>query len=172
MKLAKRIIAVVGAPALLAGFVLAGSAGATPALAAPKLPYTVTFTATAIVGTSKATVTSTSCTLKAGGGNNHSCFLAGSAMIGGDQPATGNFAITGDGTFGPVSLSLTQASSNCADGTALVILPKGPETVNAKGTITNNVTQTGPNTFTIHGTVKVGPNVTGCSTETTTTVGT
>jgi hypothetical protein len=158
MKLAKRIIAVVGAPALLAGFMWAGSASAKPALTGASLPYSVAFTATAITGTSTATVDSTVCTLTGKGGVNHSCFLGGAAIFG--DPTTASLAITGDGSFGTISLSLTEESSTCGDGTAL-LTSKGPETVNAKATITK-VTQTGPNTYTIKGTIKIGPNVTGC----------
>jgi hypothetical protein len=158
MKLAKRIIAVVGAPALLAGFMWAGSASAKPALTGASLPYTVTFTATVITGTSTATLDSTACTLKGGGGASHSCFLGGSAVFG--DPTTASLAIVGDGpSFGPISLSLTEESSSCGDGTAL-LTSKGPETVNAKATITK-VTGTGPS-FTVKGTIKIGPNVTGC----------
>jgi hypothetical protein len=159
MKLAKRIITVVAAPALLAGIMLAGSASAKPTVASgPKLPFSIAFTVTATVGTTTASVTSTSCTLTAAGGTTHTCFLAGAASLGVDEPDTGNFAVTGTG-FGPVTVSLTQESSSCGDGTGLVIQPSGPDPVLAKANI-SKITGTGP--YTLKGTLKVGPNVVGC----------
>jgi hypothetical protein len=160
MKLAKRIITVVAAPALLAGIMLAGSASARPAVAkGPKLPFSIAFTVTATVGTTTAAVTSTSCVMTAGGGARFTCFLAGAASLG--DPDTGNFAVTGSG-FGPVTVSLTQESDNCADGTGLVIQPSGPDPVLAKANV-SKITGTGP--YTLRGTLKVGPDVVGCPVE-------
>jgi len=161
MKIAKRIITVVGAPALLAGFMLAGSAAATPALAGPSMPYTVTFKADVILANTTASLDSTSCTLTGSGGTAHKCFLGGAATIG--PPPSGTLSLTStNGSFQPVTLNLTEETANCADGTALAITPTGTKTVNAKLVLNNRVIQTGANTYTVGGTIKIGPDVGHC----------
>ncbi len=161
MKVVKRIIAVVGAPVLLAGFMLAGSASARPATATgPALPETATFTAQVITGTDTFTVVSTSCTLTGNGGHAYACFLSGSGTLG--DPITGNIAITG-AKFSPITLALTQETSNCGAGSGIQIESSGPKNVEARISVnTNHIIQTGPNMYTVAGTIKIGVTVGGC----------
>jgi hypothetical protein len=166
MSLVKRLLVIVGVPALLAGFMMAGSASAAPTVkSGPSLPYTAHFTATVITGGNSFALYSTSCTLTGAGGASHPCFLSG-AVSGTpfNYPGIGNdsFTLTGD-SFGTVIMHLTQPDEFCANGQATVITSNGPVSASAKATFTPDaIHQTGPDTWTIKGTVKVGPNVSSC----------
>jgi hypothetical protein len=165
MKLSKRIITMAGAPVVLAGIMLVGSAAASPAVkpaATPTIPYTVTFTADVTTGNSSFAIDSTSCTLTGNNGKTQPCFLGGAGTLG--PPESGSLSITdtkGD-AFGPISLNLTQETATCADGTAVVITKNGPVTEPAKVELHNTVIQTASNMFIVKGTIKIGPNVNSC----------
>lgn len=174
MKLRKRIIAGIGAPLVLAGLLLTGGAAATPAAAIKNavLPDAIQFTSTVIVGTTTATVNSTSCTLTDSNGKTFTCRVSGAGSFsstamssGGDKAtwdsitASANLAITG--SFEPITLSVT-GNENCLSGTGTAVTKKGPVAVNGKVLI-NNVSEIGTSpVFTVKGTIKVNTASVGC----------
>jgi hypothetical protein len=167
MRFARRLLGVLAVPALMAGFMMAGSANAKPAIittAGPSFPYSVSFTATVITGGDTFALYSSACTLTGGGNNMHSCFLGGSGTGFMSSQSIANLSITGSGVFGPVAMTITQQSQSCGDGTAVVIKPAGPVTTKARVNI-NSVTPVPgtTNMFIIKGTAKIGPAVSACS---------
>jgi hypothetical protein len=154
MNLAKRIIAVVGAPALLAGLMLAGSASVTLAIATPKLPDTIKFTDTVILGSTTDSLTSTSCTLTGAGGSSYPCFMSGTGT-----EDVSSVSITGN--FGPISLQFV--GNNCDFGSGV---QAGAKVVPVTGRITFDVPKptSSPNVETVKGTLVVRSGGTGsCS---------
>lgn len=126
MKLSRRFLAVVGAPALLAGLMLAGAASSSPTVSAGSQFGSVTFKAVGIPGTTTFTITSTTCSLKeTGQGAAVPCFLSGSGTYNNQgNIATANVAITN--SFGPISLAMTQLHSSCGVGSGVAVTKPGP----------------------------------------------
>jgi hypothetical protein len=128
LKLSTRFLAVVAAPAMLAGLMLAGAAGSSPTVLGGSKVATVNFTAQVILGTNTFTIDSTSCTIKGTlvGGGSESCFLSGSGTFTGKNKLdTANIAITD--ASGPISLSLSGLKNECATGTGVAVVgPPAP----------------------------------------------
>ncbi len=161
MKLSTRIFAVIGAPALLAGLLLAGSASSAPTVSAGSSFGNVTFTAIGIPGTTTFTITSTSCTLKeTGGGAAKSCFLSGAGTYNNQgNIATADVAITSK--FGPISLDFTGLHSSCGVASGVAVTKTGPVPVVA--TLPGPVN---PGAGMVSGTIKIwntGTTTKGCS---------
>lgn len=134
MRLTKRLMAVIGLPALLAGVLLAGSASSSPSISAGARYATVKFSAVAIFGTTTFTVDSTSCTLNLAGGTGlKSCFLSGSGGLDAKgEIDTAHIAITSN--KGPITLSLSSLNSCLGVGSGAAVTPSGPVPVVADST--------------------------------------
>ncbi len=120
MKLSQKIIAGVGAPALLAGLLLTGSAGLTSAdTSLSKLSDRITYTASLIQGGTHLTINSTSCTVhEAVGGvpdTTSSCHLGGAG--------TNLLSVAITGSDGQVAYQETFAGPGCTSGTGIEIDP-------------------------------------------------
>jgi hypothetical protein len=173
LKLRKRIIAGIGAPLILAGLLMTGGAAATPAAAIKNavLPDTVQFTSMVIVGTSTATVNSTSCTLTDSNQKSFDCRVSGAGSFSSTVMSTGdsvwdsisasaNLAITG--SFEPITLSVT-GDENCLSGAGTAVTKKGPVSVNGKVLI-RSISEIGTSpVFTVKGTIKVSTASVGCA---------
>lgn len=126
MSIATKLIAIIGAPALLAGFILAGSASSSPSVSVGQQYATVKFTAGVIFGTTTYTIDSTSCTLNlTQAGKTVSCMLTGTGGLNNQgKIATANLAITSK--KGPISLSLSGLHSCLGVGSGAAVTPSGP----------------------------------------------
>jgi hypothetical protein len=122
----RRMVAVVAAPALLVGLLLAASAGSTPALSYGSEFGSVSFTALVIPGTTTFTITSTTCTLHEDGHSGKvACFLSGAGTYNNQgNIATADVAITS--SFGPISLDFPHLHTSCSEGTGVAITKTGP----------------------------------------------
>ncbi|MDQ1358518.1 MAG: hypothetical protein QOF20_2095 [Acidimicrobiaceae bacterium] len=153
MNVARRIIAVVGAPALLAGVMLAGSAAARPSVSASPLSDTVTYTATVITAGDHFTINSTSCRLHdAGTSGSIPCRVSGAGTLDAQgQPQTADVAITS--ADGPISLHIVN-NYGCGTGTGIEIDRTGPTPVTAEALVSSS-TNTSANMLVVKGTFKV-----------------
>jgi len=173
MRVRTRLVAVVAAPVLVAGLMLAGAAGSSPAVTGGSSFGSVKFTAVVIAGTSTVTMTSTSCTISETSveiGKDDSCFLSGAGGLNNQgNLATANLAVTS--SYGPITLSLSGLHSACGTGTGISVPPKG-NPVPVVATIAGPVNPSKAGI--VSGTIKlfnVGNKAVGCETASTTTTG-
>jgi uncharacterized membrane protein len=126
MRWTKRLAAVVGVPALLAGLLLAGSASTTPSVKAGQLEGTIKFTGSVILTGSTFAVDSTSCTIKFPGDPFLAvCFLSGAGDLSNQgKIVSANIAITSSETH-PATLSLTDLNATCGIGSGLFVSQGG-----------------------------------------------
>ena len=153
MNVAKRIIVVVGAPALLAGVMLAGSAAARPSVSASPLSDTVNYTATVITAGDHFTINSTACRLHdAGTPGTIPCRVSGAGTLDQwGQPVTADIAITS--ADGPISLHIVN-NYGCGTGTGIEIDRTGPTPVTAEALVSSS-TNTSANMLVVKGSIKV-----------------
>ena len=164
MTLAKRIAVVIAAPVLLAGIMLAGSAGLTKA-SAPKLmlPYTVHFNARATykVLSNSFEFQTFSCSVSGAMGATETCSLAGSGSGHVTVPSKfkATLSLTG-ASVDHVTMYLSGGTSTCLLGPANATTSMGMRFDKARVVLDSTVTS--GRTVYMRGTIKIAEDVAAC----------
>jgi hypothetical protein len=163
MSFVKRILATIGAVALLGTMLLAGTASAAPTSTTSTTrlpPYFVEFTATVVTGPTTATLVSTHCVLFFEGSETpHRCSLVGTLTASpSTEGGTWYLTLTGSG-FPPVQMTLGEVFSgpeSCSTGPAVILAPSGR--ISTFASMGFNITQIGANRFRVSGEIEIGNN--------------